>query len=259
MSRISHVTVALVATLMLAWCGSAVAGAGQAGVAGGVVAPAPQHLMVPGYWLLGQEHVQKEIGLKEDQKEKLRAISKDYYEQMRQGYQRQTAVDWQKLSEEERKKRLEAMRARSAKLRKQRQEMVEKFKKRVERVLTDKQLSALKEIEFRRRAGYMLRNQRVLEAIGLSEKQQARLKNQQERLSAQMRAVQKKAAEKALGVLTPDQMKELRKLHAGSYRSVWQRGQSQGRVKVQAVPKPKCKEKPKDEKKSKCGKKPAAK
>jgi len=259
MTRFPKLTAALLAALVLAWCVPAVAAEGQAGARGGEAAYSPQHLMVPGYWILGQEDVQKEIGLTDEQKEKLQAIGKNYYEQMRQGYQRYSAVKWQELSDEQRKQKIEEMRKKAAEAQKKRQKTMEAFTKQVEGVLTKEQLAAVKEIEFQRRAGYMLRNPRVLEAIGANEKQQARLEKNRKRLSDKMRELQRKAADKALDVLTPEQMEKLRKLHGEGYRSVWQQGQNQGQgrvqpqaagVKVRAVLKPKC-----EEKKPECEKK----
>jgi len=251
MNPFSKLVVALAATLVLAWCGWAVAAEGQSGGVGGAAAYSPQYLMVPGYWILGQESVQDEIGLSDEQKEKLQAIGKKYYEQVRQGYQRQTAVKWQELSEEERKQKLEEMRKRAAEAQKKRQEITDSLTKQVEEVLTAEQLSALKDIEFRQRAGYMLRNSRVLEAIGASKRQQARLEKNRQQLNAKMRELQRKAGEKALEILTPEQIEKLRKLHQEGYRSVWQRGQPQarlearpqGQLKVRAVLKPKAEEK----------------
>jgi len=249
--RLSKLLVALAATLMLAWCGSAVAAEGQSGGAGGAAAYSPSYMMVPGYWMLSQESVQKEIGLSDEQKEKLKAIGKKYYEQVRQGYQRQSAIKWQELSEEERKQKMEEMRKKSAEAYKKRQEITDALTKQVEEVLSAEQLSALKDIEFRQRAGYMLRNSRVLEAIGVNKKQQARLEKNQQQLNAKMRELQRKAGEKAFEILTPEQMEKLRKLHKEGYRSVWQQGQPQarlearpqGQLKVRAVLKPEAEEK----------------
>jgi len=244
MTRFSRLTVAPVAALVLAWCGSAVAAEGQAGVAGGVAAYSPSYLMVPGYWILSREEVQKEIGLSDEQKEKLEAIGKKYYEQMRQDYQRQPAIKWQELSEVERKKKTEEMRKRASEAAKKRQETLDSFKEQVEKVLSAEQLSALKEIEFRQRASSMLRNPQVLEAIGASKKQKTRLENNQQQLNTKMRELQRKAGERALGVLTDEQLEKLRKLHQEGYRSVWQQGQPQGNVKIQVQRKPKAEKKP---------------
>jgi Spy/CpxP family protein refolding chaperone len=251
MTRLSKLVVALAAASTLAWCGSAVAAEDQARAAGGAAAYSPQYLMVPGHWMLSQEGVQKEIGLSDEQKEKLRAIGKKYYEQVRQGYPRQSAIKWQELSEEERKQKMEEMREKAAEAQKKRKEVTDALTKQVEEVLSAEQLAALKDIEFRQRAGYMLRNARVLEAIGASKKQQARLDKNQQQLNAKIRELQRKASEKAFDVLTPEQMEKLRKLHQEGYRSVWQRGQNvgqsrvqpQGRVRVQAVLEPKAEEK----------------
>lgn len=236
MTRFSKLVVALAATSMLAWCGSAVAAEGQAGAAGGAATYSPQYLMVPGHWILAQEGVQKEIGLSDEQKEKLQAIGKKYYEQARQGYRRWSAIDWQKLSEEERKQKMEEMRKHAAEAHKKRQQLTDALTKQVEEVLSAEQLSALKDIEFRQRAGYMLRNSRVLEAIGVNKKQQARLAKNQQQLNARMRELQRKAGEKALEILTPEQMEKLRKLHQEGYRSIWQQ--------VRAVVKPGAEKKP---------------
>ena len=111
MTRFLRLAVALVVTLVFVLCGSpAAADQGPATARGGVAVRATcgtQYLTVPGYPILAQKHVQKEIGLTEEQKAKLEAICKDYYKEIRQGYQKQAAIKWHELSEEERKKKLQ--------------------------------------------------------------------------------------------------------------------------------------------------------
>lgn len=221
MKRFAVVAMTLLTAVFFTGAANLLAAEGGAAVAGQGTT-----YSVPGYWMLAQDHVQKEIGLTDEQKVKLKEISDKYREQVRQGYTRQKAVDWQKLSDEERKQKVEEMRARSTKLQAKRQKMIDTLKKQVEKVLTEKQIAALKQIGFEQRAGYMLRNSRVLEALDVSEKQKSRLEKNAEQFRAKMRELQKKSAEKALGVLTEEQLEKLRAFHEEGYRSLWSQAKS---------------------------------
>ncbi len=247
MSRLPHLVVALLAIAILAWSATPAAADGSSAAGQGVAQQKAVHWNVPGYWLLAQEHVRKELGLSDKQTEKLQEISQQYYEQIRQSHQRYTAIDWKKLSEAERKQKMEEMRKKSAELQANRQKVMESLKKQVEKVLTEEQLTAVKEMEFCRRAGQMLRNPRLAEALGLNEKQKAQLQKNNQRLSSKMRELQKKTAERALGVLNDKQMKKLRGFHEEGYRSLWKQAAPQTPAK-KAAQKPCKKEKPAEKK-----------
>ena len=77
-------------------------------------------------------------------------------------------------------------------------------------MLTPDQLDTVKTIEFRTRAASLLRNPRVLEKLGLSEEQKEKLRKNWEDLSDQMQQLLRESAQKALRILTPKQLEDLK-------------------------------------------------
>ena len=157
---------------------------------------------VPGYYQLGMLDTQKDLELVPEQIEKIEEIGKKYQEEMRAD--RDAWKDWQKMTPEERK-------AKSAEIREKYKKRAEAVKAEIEKVLLPHQIDKLKQINFRTRAPYSLRNPRTLEQLGISEEQKARLKKIQDDMMQQYRDLQKKAAEDALKVLTPEQKEKLEK------------------------------------------------
>lgn len=162
----------------------------------------PTNYAVPGYWSLRTESVQNELKLSEEQKEKLKQISKSYYDEMRQGSQQ----DWAKYREmpaEERRRKY-------AEIAEKRKQRLDAARKQIEAVLTPGQLDAVKSIEFRTRAATLLRNPKILEKLGLSEEQKEKLRKNWEDLSDQMQRLLRESAQKALQILTPKQLEDLK-------------------------------------------------
>ena len=170
------------------------------------------YYLLPGYWSLRSQSVQKELKLTDKQKEKLKQISTKYYEQMRKGRQQDWAK-FRKLSAEKRKQKY----AQIAEKQKQRTAAVGK---QIEQVLRPGQLHALKRIELRTRGAAALRNPRVVEQLNLSEKQKEKLRRNRQQLTEKMQRLQRKSARKDLDLLTPEQFEKLEKLHAKGYRTI---------------------------------------
>jgi len=195
--------------------------AGAAGAGGAAKAKVPERVwarqMIPGYWSLRLENVQEELKLTDQQKEKIQQISEEYQQQIRQGYQQ----DWAKfreMSAEDRKKKY-------AELAEKRKKQTAAAGKQVEEVLQPQQLEALKMIELRIRGAAALRNPKIVEKLGLSEKQKQQLRKNQEKLTKKIQQLQRKSGKKTLDLLTPEQLDKLKQLHAEGYRAI--RAQSQ--------------------------------
>ena len=59
------------------------------------------YIAIPGFYMLGTPHVQKELELVDEQKEKLRKISADYQKQVREAW-----TDMRNISAEDRKDKM---------------------------------------------------------------------------------------------------------------------------------------------------------
>jgi len=155
---------------------------------------------LPGFWMLAQENVQKELELSAEQKEKLLAIAKKSQEQSRQ--------DWAEVAKLPREEQAQAMNELREKTAKRSAEV----RKEVEAVLLPKQLERLKEIRFRLQAPAMLQNPRTLEQLGLTDQQKQDLRQLREELQKKMQELQKENTEKALKVLSPEQIEKLKEM-----------------------------------------------
>ncbi len=191
--------------------------AAQAQARGGLSAAPGQfrqtYYSLPGYWSLQSQAVRDELNLTEKQLAKLAEISKKRGEQMRQGYNREEWAKIAKLPREERTKKY-------AELAQERRKRSAEFTKQIEDVLTRRQLDELKMIELRRRGVYYLTNPRMAEAIGLSEEQQEKLRKNRQELTEATQKLQRESAQKALDILTPQQLEQLKKMHAEGYQSL---------------------------------------
>ena len=197
----------------------------QAQGVGGVVAAPGQfrqtYYSLPGYWSLQSEAVRDELNLTERQLAKLEEISKKSREQQ---YSREEWAEMAKLPQEERRKKY-------AEFAEVRQKRSAEFTKQIEDVLTRRQLEELKMIELSRRGMHYLTNSRMAEAIGLSEEQQEKLRKNRQELEKATQKLQRDSAKKAFDILTPEQMEQLKQMHAEGYRSLWP--QSYQRTKPQ--------------------------
>jgi Spy/CpxP family protein refolding chaperone len=164
---------------------------------------------LPGYYMLQQENVQKEIELVPEQKAKLQEIAKKYAE----GMQADANTDWAKIRElpaEEQKKKMDEIRQVYAK-------RTEDVKKQVEGVLLPHQLQTLKKLETRTRASSMLYMPNVLEKINITEEQKAKMQKVREDIQKKMMLLQQETLDKTLEVLTPEQRKKLDELTEEMY------------------------------------------
>jgi hypothetical protein len=159
---------------------------------------------IAGYPSLQMEHVQRELGLTAEQKERLKEIAKKAAD----AAGKEPRLDWtkfNKMTADERQKFQKEMSDRN-------QKRAEEIKKEVEKVLAPKQIEQIKEIEFRQRAGSMLYMPQVLEDIKLSDEQKQQLQKIREETQSKIAKLQSESQKKTLGVLTPEQTKKLKEL-----------------------------------------------
>jgi hypothetical protein len=157
---------------------------------------AGNYLAVPGYWVLGMEGVQTEIGLTDQQKQRLKAISDQYQAAMRKNWE-----GLQGLSQEEQQKKMEGQ----ARL------QVQAARKQVEAALTPEQLKTVQKMMFQLQAAGMLATPQVQEKLGLSEVQQQQLGRVYQQMQDKMQRLQREMAAQVVDVLTPEQQAALRK------------------------------------------------
>lgn len=199
---------ALAAAAILARGTPAPAQSSQAGVPVARQTVRPLYPAIPGFYMLRAEHVQKELGLTDEQKKKLEELGKKYYEDMRQ--------DWsgiRELSDEQR-------RAKYAKIREKNKKRTEALRQEIEKVLLPRQLQTLNQINLRSRGPYLLRSPQVLDRLKVSEEQKDQLRRLREKYEQELRELQKVSFEKTLEVLTPEQRKQLEEISTQGFQTV---------------------------------------
>lgn len=166
---------------------------------------------VPGYGPLALASVQKELGLSDAQKEKLRNIAQAYRKDIQEGWRQQ----WEKirhLTPAEQQKYWAQQRETLARRGKER---IAAVRKEVEAVLTPQQLEQLREIDFRNRAAAMLQNPRTLDRLAATGEQKERLRKLREALQEKIYQLQRQSFEESFQVLTPQQQQKLRQMATG--------------------------------------------
>ena len=200
MSRARHcwIRVSVIVIIMYALTAPAMGQVVQVRQSGQSGQPRRPSIAIPGLNQLALDHVQKELELIDEQKEKLQEIASRYREQQRELY-----GDLSNLPAEER-------RAKIAEIREQTYKLAEETRKEAEKVLMPHQLKALKEIIFRSRIQYSLRNSRIQEEIGLDEEQLDKLDELRQEQQERIRELNKEMLDKTLEVLTTEQREKLR-------------------------------------------------
>ena len=168
--------------------------------------PVGTRLLLPGFRELRTESVEKELELTDEQKEKLKVIGQEYYDQMRRDW-----TGFGGMSAEDRKKRL-------ADIRRKNVERTKQMRKRIEDVLSPDQLERLKQINLRTRAAAALAEPRVLEELQISEAQRKRLNQIRTQLQERIRRLREESLGETLDVLTPEQREKLEVLTSEGFR-----------------------------------------
>jgi Spy/CpxP family protein refolding chaperone len=175
--------------------------------------PVVEYFYLPSHPTLTTKDVQKEIGLTEEQIQKLREISKGF--QMQQP----PRLDMSKMTEEERKKALEEYNKKSQEWMAGYKTRIEEAGKKVEAVLTAEQKNKLEIIDLRQFGGSMLLFGTMGEKLELTDQQKEQLSKEKDKfqkkqmeLTQQFQKNQQQANQAALAILTPEQIEQLKKL-----------------------------------------------
>lgn len=170
----------------------------------GTVLPQPREGMFylpPPYWNLSRPEIQKEMELLPEQLEKLKQLSKRYWEQQQE---LQKGINWGSLTPEERTAKWKEV---SERMKQQQQEA----RHEIEQILIPAQIAALRDIQFRQFAvSYLTGAPQIMEKIGLSEQQKAQLTKLREEFQEKQMQLTRELAEKQMNVLTPEQKEKLK-------------------------------------------------
>lgn len=150
--------------------------------------------------MLRLEHVQDELELGAEQREKLKRVFQQHDEQARKA--------WEGLRDLPMQERLK----KSAEIRQKSAERLEDLRKQALDVLLPEQRDKLKQIVFRMQAQVALANPRLLDQLGLDDEQKAALERLRDELAAKTRQLQREIVEKSLEVLTPEQRQQLEEM-----------------------------------------------
>lgn len=159
---------------------------------------AGRFLALPGLFPLSMAGVQREIGLTDEQKQQLKAISDRYAASVQQ-----LGAAFERLDPDEKQKQgrdfneQAAAAARSA-------------QRKAEAVLTPQQLRAVRKIAFDLSAALALADPKTQEKIGLSPQQRQRLKEVFEQAGEKMQQLQRDTARRTMEVLDDDQTAALK-------------------------------------------------
>lgn len=182
----------------------------------------PVYLNLPGYMSLASKDVQKEIGLTEEQIQKLKEISQRL---QATPWKQQPVVDWAKLTEEDRKKKTEEFRKEYDKWAAAYKKRTEEAQKQIEAILNPEQRAKLQVVEIRLYAGPMLLYGNLGEKLELTDQQKEQLKQKKDQLqkklaelNQQSQKAQDQANQAALKILTPEQLEQLKKLRKEGYQ-----------------------------------------
>jgi hypothetical protein len=152
---------------------------------------------MPGFYLLRMDPVQDELKLSDEQKKKIKDFG--------QKFEKESQKAWAGLRDvppEERQDKMADIQAAVAK-------RLEVYRQDLEGVLTPQQAEQLKKITFEMSAGPALANPQLLEQLGATEEQKKKIEQVRSELQAKLWQVQREMADKALKVLTDEQLKKL--------------------------------------------------
>ena len=159
-------------------------------------------IALPGYPLLGERNVVKELKITAEQKKALHDIQAKFIS------------DTTKLSKDMERKTLSEEAGTEDFSRRQREQLAG-VRRQVEAVLTPEQLQRLKELTFRDLAFAYLANPDVRAKLGLTKEQESDVRSMtKETIDRQMTSI-KETADKTLAVLTPKQKTKLREVAIG--------------------------------------------
>lgn len=152
------------------------------------------------YWGLSRPEIQKELELLPEQIEKLKELSKRYWEQQQELYK---GMNWGAMTPEERTAKWKEV---SERMRGQQEEL----RKEIEKILMPAQAANLRDIHFRQYATGYLWSPQVVEKIGLTAEQKEQLTKLRQEYQEKQMQLMRELVEKQLNVLTPEQKEKLK-------------------------------------------------
>ncbi len=158
------------------------------------------YYLPPPYWGLSRPDIQKELELLPEQIEKLKELSKRYWEQQQEVYK---GVNWGTMTPEERTAKWKEV---SERMKQQQEET----RKEVEKILMPAQLATLRDIQFRQYVSGYLWSPQIAEKIGLTEDQKTQLNKLLQEYQEKQMHLMRELVEKQLNVLTPEQKEKLK-------------------------------------------------
>jgi len=166
---------------------------------GGGSAPSSKFLSIPGLAPLSMEAVQREIGLRPDQKQQLKAIS----DGLAAAFQK-LDKSFQALSPEEQHNPPKSFSDQAGQL-------TRNARRRAEAILTPQQLQAVEKIAFQLAAAGALSDPALQEKLGLNKEQRQRLNAVYEKAGEKMQQLQRDTATQVMQLLDEEQAAELKK------------------------------------------------
>ena len=164
-------------------------------------APEGMYYFPAPYWNLGRPDVQKELELLPDQIEKLKQLSKRYWEQQPEFYK--GGIDWSKLTPEQRTAKWKEVSDRM-------KQSQDEIRKEIEKILMPAQIATLQDLQFRQMATGYLWSPQIAEKIGLTEQQKSQLNQLRQEYQEKQAQLMRELAEKQLNILTPEQKEKLK-------------------------------------------------
>jgi len=167
--------------------------------AGSGSAPSSKFLAIPGLAPLSMEGVQREIGLKPDQKQQLKAVSDGL------------AAAFQKLDKSFQELSPEEQRNPPKNFTDQAGQLTRSARRKAEAILLPQQLQAVEKIAFQLSAAGALSDPALQEKLGLNEEQRQRLTAVYEKAGEKMQQLQRDTAAQVMQLLDGEQAAELKK------------------------------------------------
>jgi Spy/CpxP family protein refolding chaperone len=157
---------------------------------------------IPGYEMLPRGSVEKELGLSDEQKDKL----KDLRQKIAEARRNEPQFDFARLRSDDADERDKALKE----LNEAATKRADEAKTQLAEILTPKQVDQLKEIAFRQWASARLALPQSIQQVDLTDDQNKQLQTIRDDLQSKMVQLQRENFEKALAVLTPEQLKKLK-------------------------------------------------
>jgi hypothetical protein len=140
-------------------------------------------MQMPSSMLLRIPEVRTELGVSESQKKQLDDLAAEVTEQLKSSFGQFNFQEFQKLSQEEREKRMSEMRTKA-------EETGKQVDAKVNKILDSKQLARLNQLQIQREGSAAFSRPEVVKRLSLTEQQQEKIKKIQDDSRPQLRGMQ---------------------------------------------------------------------